>query len=66
MHRVEERFVRVGGGDRGLDVVVHALHDVGGQQPFDDDGTVAVDRLVHRVDVGINAKVFHRAHRRRA
>ena len=44
-HRVEERLVRVGRLDRGLDVVVHALHDVVAQQPFDDDDTVAFDRL---------------------
>ena len=52
-HRVEERLARVGRRDRELDLVVDALHDVVAQQCFDDDDTVALDRLEDVVALGV-------------
>ena len=59
-HRVEQLGLGIGGVDRGLDLVVHPRHDVGGDQILDDHCARGVERSVHRVGVGIACETLDR------
>jgi hypothetical protein len=56
--RIEVRLVRIRGSDRGFDLVVHAVHNVGREQPFDDRRAVTLKRAVNRVRVTRGVKAF--------
>ena len=59
-HRVEQLFVGIGGGDRGLDLVVDLRDDVEREELLDDHGAVAVECAVDIIDVGVGVEALDR------